>query len=156
MTRFCATHKQIIVAKEWKYDIGHPNSLPIQPLPFIGRDKEIAACLALLLRSDVRLLTLTGAGGAGKTRLALQVAADLLDDFAQGVFFVHLAPTRDPDLVASAIAQALCVRETSRRPALADLSNYLRQKQMLLVLDNFEQVMDAGPLVGQILGAAPG
>src|SRR5207253_465242 len=84
-----------------------PNNLPAQPTPLIGREREIADISALLHRDDVRLLTLTGPGGTGKTRLGLQVAADLLDAFADGVYFVNLAPIGDANLVVSAIAQTL-------------------------------------------------
>src|SRR5713226_3075591 len=92
-----------------------PNNLPAQLTPFIGREAEVTAVCALLRRPEVRLLTLTGTGGVGKTRLAFQVAADLLEDFADGVYFVSLAPISDPDLVTSAIAHTLGVRETADR-----------------------------------------
>ena len=97
-----------------------PQNLPAQATPLIGREKETAAVQALLRREEVRLVTLTGPGGTGKTRLGLQVAADLLDEFADGVFFVELAPISDPDLVASTIAQTLGVRETSGMPAAGE------------------------------------
>src|SRR5207245_2830507 len=102
-----------------------------------------------------RLLTLTGPGGSGKTRLGLQIAADLLDDFAQGVCFVSLAPISDPELVASAIAQVLGVRESGGEPLSESLKAYLREKQMLLLLDNFEQVLAAAPLVAELLASCP-
>src|SRR5437588_9294657 len=91
----------------------HPNNLPIQPTPFIGREKEVAAVTRLLQRSDVRLVTLSGPGGVGKTRLALHVAAELSDDFADGEFVVALAPVDDPAQVVPAIAQTLGISESS-------------------------------------------
>ncbi len=91
------------------------HNLPLQPTPFLGREREVGEVVALLRRPDVRLLTLTGPGGTGKTRLALQAAAELLDGFADGVFFVPLAPLADPALVPSAIASALAIREEADR-----------------------------------------
>ena len=131
------------------------SNLPIQATPLIGREHEVAATCALLRRVDVRLLTLTGSGGTGKTRLALQVAADLLDACANGVYFVALAPISDPTLVAATIAQALGISDIAGQPLLERLKAYLRSKQLLLLLDNFEQVLAAAPLVGELLAAAP-
>jgi predicted ATPase/class 3 adenylate cyclase len=133
-----------------------PNNLPAQPTPLIGREKEAEAVVALLHRPDARLVTLTGPGGTGKTRLALQVAADTLDDFPDGVWFVNLAPITDPTLVASSIAQALGVRETGGQPLVDSLKAYLGEKRLLLLLDNFEQVVSASPLVADLVAAAPG
>lgn len=132
-----------------------PNNLPLLRDALIGREKEIAAAQALLLRPDVALVTLTGPGGAGKTRLALQVAADLIDDFADGVFFVNLAPLFDPTLILTAIAQPLDVREQGNRPLLDSVKDYLRDKQALLVMDNFEHLASAAPVVTDLLTAAP-
>src|SRR2546423_12653777 len=132
----------------------HPHNLPVQPTPLIGRQREVAAVQQLLLREDVRLLTLTGPGGSGKTRLGLHVAAELLDDFADGVFAVGLASITDPGLVASTIATTLGVRETRAQPLITGLKDYLRDKQLLLLLDNFEQVLPAAPLVWELLAAA--
>ncbi|MFQ5794857.1 MAG: AAA family ATPase [Candidatus Bipolaricaulia bacterium] len=103
----------------------------------------------------MRLLTLTGAGGTGKTRLGLQAAADLIDDFEDGVYFVDLAPISDPGLVVSAIAQKMGVREAEvgGRPLLDSLKEHLRDKQILLLLDNFEQVVAAAPQVAELLAA---
>ena len=103
---------------------------------------------------QLRLLTLSGTGGTGKTRLALQVAADLVDDFEQGVFFVPLATLSDPGLVLQTIAQAFAVREAAGRQLQEQLQTHLRDQQILLVLDNFEQVIDAAPLVSDLLAAA--
>jgi predicted ATPase/class 3 adenylate cyclase len=132
-----------------------PNNLPVQRSPLIGREKELAEVENLLLRPDVGVVTLTGPGGTGKTRLALQVAADMLDSFAEGVFFVNLAPITDPGLVISTIAQTLDVKEAGSTPIIETVANYLRGKEMLLLLDNFEQVADASPQVGQLLSRCP-
>jgi predicted ATPase/class 3 adenylate cyclase len=131
-----------------------PNNLPTQLTSFIGRDDQVREARQLLERS--RLLTLTGPGGTGKTRLSLQIAAGLLDQFPDGVYFVPLSAIRDPDLVPSAIAQALAISMTgSRRPIEALLEN-LREKQTLLVLDNFEQVLEAAPIATQLLEGSAG
>ncbi len=132
-----------------------PNNIPLQPTPLIGRDKEVSDCTALLTRDVVWLLTLTGPAGTGKTRLAIQVAAELLDDFRDGVFFVPLAEITDLVMVLPAVAQALGVREEAGKPVVDRLKDYLRDKQMLLVLDNFEQVLDAATGVSEMLSAAP-
>jgi predicted ATPase/class 3 adenylate cyclase len=131
----------------------HPNNLPIQPTPFIGRQKEVAAVTRLLKRSDVRLLTLSGPGGVGKTRLGLHVVAELSDDFADGVFVVALAPVNDPMQVVPAIAQTLAISEASDRPLFTLLQDFLKEKQMLLLLDNFEQVGDAAVMLAELLAA---
>jgi predicted ATPase/class 3 adenylate cyclase len=131
------------------------NNLPTQLTSLVGREKELSEIAGLLRRPEVRLLTLTGAGGTGKTRLGLQAAADLLDEFDSGVFFVALAPISDPELVASAIAEPLAVRESAERTLTEALEEHLRDKELLLVLDNFEQVVGAAPLVGQLLSTCP-
>jgi len=132
-----------------------PYSLPVQATPLVGREAELAAITRRLRSTEVRLLTLTGAGGIGKTRLALQAAAELLDDYAGGVFFVTLAPIAEPSLLVSAIAQALGLRDAggSLRESLRD---FLRDKQLLLVLDNFEHLLQAVSLVPELLAEAPG
>ncbi|MDQ5851887.1 MAG: adenylate/guanylate cyclase domain-containing protein, partial [Chloroflexota bacterium] len=133
-----------------------PNNLPAQPTPFIGREREVAAVRQRLLHPDIRLITLTGPGGIGKTRLGLRVAAQVLNDFPDGVYFVALAPISDPMLVSVTVAQTLGVKETSGESLLDSLKAYLREKQLLLLLDNFEQVVVAAPLITELLAAAPG
>jgi predicted ATPase/class 3 adenylate cyclase/DNA-binding CsgD family transcriptional regulator len=133
----------------------YPNNLPIQLTPFIGREQEVTAVCDLLLRVDVRLMTLTGAGGTGKTRLGVQVAAELTDAFADGVFFVNLAPISDPALVVPTIAETLSMREGAGQSLLERLRENLRPKQMLLLLDNFEQVVSAAEQVVDLLTACP-
>jgi predicted ATPase len=133
-----------------------PTNLPIQPTAFIGREKEIGEVCALLRQEDVRLLTLTGPAGTGKTRLGLQAGAELLDDFQDGVFFVSLAPIRDPDQVVPSIASTLDLREAGGRPLAGVLKSYLKHKQMLLVIDNFEHVADAAQELGELGQASPG
>jgi predicted ATPase/class 3 adenylate cyclase len=130
-----------------------PNNLPTQLTTFIGRDAELEEAAGLL--ATARLLTLTGPGGTGKTRLSLQLAARAADDFPDGVFFVPLEPIRDPMLVAPRIASAVGVSETSARPIAESLGDWLRDKRLLLVLDNFEQVVSAAPIVAELLRMAP-
>jgi predicted ATPase/DNA-binding CsgD family transcriptional regulator len=133
----------------------HAHNLPVQLTSFIGREKEVAKAAQMVLRDDVRLLTLTGPGGIGKTRLGLQVAAELSEQFADGVFFVNLAPIGDPALVLPTIAQTLGVQESAMRSVLDILQSVLQEKQMLLVLDNFEQVMSAAVEVVALLAGCP-
>ncbi len=129
--------------------------LPVQFTPFIGREQEVAAVAHLLRREEVRLLTLTGPGGIGKTRMALQVAAELSEVFPEGVYFVNLAPISDPDLVVPTIAQTLGLREITGQPLLSLLKTYLSEKHLLLLLDNFEQVVAAAPKLSELLIECP-
>ncbi len=133
----------------------YPNNLPVQLTPFIGREQELTAVCDLLRREDVRLLALTGPGGTGKTRLGLQIAAELSEYFDDGVFFVNLAPTSDPELVVPTIAETLGIREGADQSLFERLKEDLRQKQMLLLLDNFEQVVSAAVQVVDLLIACP-
>jgi len=134
----------------------HPHNLPRQPTPFVGREREVGEVVALLRRDDVQLLTLTGPGGTGKTRLALQAAAELLEDSPDGVFFISLAPVTNPDQLVSAIAGALGMRQEGVQLLPEQLRDFLRAKQLLLVLDNFEHLSEAAPVVGELLSTAPG
>ena len=119
----------------------HPNNLPVQLTPSSGASRNWNSILHFLRREDVRLLTLTGPGGAGKTRLGLQVAAELSDFFVDGVFFVNLAPISDSTLVVPTVAETLDIQERADPFLLKRLKDVLSQRQMLLLLDNFEQVV---------------
>jgi predicted ATPase/class 3 adenylate cyclase len=130
-----------------------PTNLPPQRTSFVGREREVAEVTSRL--SKTRLLTLTGPGGTGKTRLALKVAAGHLDRFPDGVFFADLSPIVDPALVPMAIAQALLVREEPGRELLDTLADHLRDRHLLLVLDNSEQVIEAGAAIARLLDRAP-
>jgi predicted ATPase len=120
-------------------------NLPVQPTPLVGREEELAEVLSLL--SEARLVTLTGAGGSGKTRLALQVAAELVEEFKDGVWWVSLAALRDAELVEPTIAQVVGAKD--------GLADHLRDKQTLLLLDNFEQLLPAAPKISALLTEAP-
>ena len=126
-----------------------PTNLPVQPTPLIGRERELETVSELLGRDDVRLLTLTGAGGAGKTRLALQAAAELVEEFPQGVYLVTLEPVADPALLLPTISQTIGARETAK------LSDFLAARRTLLVLDNLEHLLEATPALSTLLAAAP-
>ena len=130
-----------------------PHNLPSSTTSLIGRVAELETLRALV--AEARLVLLTGAGGSGKTRLALALGQQVLDHFRDGVFVVDLVAIRDPRLVASAIADVLGVSETSNVAVVDSLKHYLELRQMLLLLDNFEQVIEAAPLLTELLSAAP-
>lgn len=132
-----------------------PTNLPAPLSSFIGREWELRQVTALLRRPDVRLLTLTGVGGAGKTRLSVHAAAHFLDEFQDGVFFVPLATVTRPELVAPAIARVVGVQDDTDTPVFEQLTNHLRARHMLLLIDNFEQVLDAATALTDLLQAAP-
>jgi len=129
-----------------------PNNLPAQLTSFVGREEEIAEIGKVL--GLTRLLTLTGAGGTGKTRLALHVATEVLTEYPDGAFFVDLSSVTDPALVPSAVAGALGVPEVAGRSVLEGVKDHLRDKELLLVVDNFEQVAEAGPVIEELLTSA--
>src|SRR5215218_9963332 len=135
---------------------GHlPHNLPTHPTPFLGREREVEEAVALLLQPGVRLVTLTGPGGVGKTRLGTRVAAEALDSFSDGAFMVDLARLTDPDLVPSATATALGLREQPGQTLSQTLADYLRERTILLLFDNFEHVLTAATLAADLLAAAP-
>jgi predicted ATPase/transcriptional regulator with XRE-family HTH domain len=139
----------------WRSGYRRQTNLPARLTQLIGREQDRAAVGALLLHPHTRLVTLTGPPGIGKTHLAMEVARDLIDHFADGVFFVDLAPVTDPDLALSAVARALRLTESGPRPREAALLDYVAGRRMLLLLDNFEQILDAAGAVVQLLEAGP-
>jgi non-specific serine/threonine protein kinase len=145
---------QTAPTEEITFTVAPPSNLPHPLTPLLGRDIERDDVVSLLRRDDVRVVTLTGPGGTGKTRLSLDVAAEVLRDYADGVWWISLGPILDARLVLSEIATVLGVHEGG--VALAEaVKSALRGRAMLLVLDNFEQVLDAAPVIAQILTAAP-
>jgi predicted ATPase/class 3 adenylate cyclase len=133
----------------------HAHNLPVQPTPLVGRDEALAAVCALLRDDNTRLVTLTGPGGVGKTRLSLQVAAELVDVFADGVWFTRLSRLSDASLVLPTIGATLGLSEAATQSMAQTLSAYLHERQVLLVLDNFEQLVAAAPDIAALLEAAP-
>jgi predicted ATPase/serine/threonine protein kinase len=134
------------------------NNLPVPGTALVGRDEELAAAKKLLLRDDVRLVTVTGPGGIGKSRLALEMARELSEIFPSGIYFVPLSAVNDPGLIAFAIAQTLGIREKANQPPLESLREYLQSSlsaPMLLLIDNFEHVMGAAPMLAELLALAP-
>jgi predicted ATPase/DNA-binding SARP family transcriptional activator len=145
------------IAPDAQYSIRNSQfSIPAPAGPLIGRDQELAAICTLLRRADVRLLTLSGPGGAGKTQLGIAAAGALGGERADGAAFVALAALRDPALVVGAIAHALGLRESAGQPLIELLKAALREREILLLLDNFEQVTVAAPQLAELLAAAPG
>jgi predicted ATPase/class 3 adenylate cyclase len=148
-------HLYQVVAEGLQAEFPRPRTLerstniPPQLTSFVGRRREIEEVKERL--RETRLLTLTGPGGTGKTRLSIQVASEMLEGFEDGAFFVALAPISDPALVVPTIAKALGLREEAHRPTIETVSEYLEEKQLLLVLDNFEQVLEGAPNVGEML-----
>jgi predicted ATPase/serine/threonine protein kinase len=134
-----------------------PSNLPVQRTAFIGREHETTALAQLLLRADVQLVTLTGPGGIGKSRLALRVAAEVAAEFPGGVCFVPLSGVSDHGLIAPTIAQALGIRETGNQPPQESLKEYVGElnQPMLLLLDNFEHLVSAAPAIAQLLASGP-
>ena len=130
-------------------------NVPTPPTPLIGREQEVMATCALLRQPEVRLITLTGPGGVGKTHLSLQIAIDMREDFTYGVYFVPLALISDPNLVVFAIAQEIGLKETGDEPLLNLLKAYLQDKHLLLLLDNFEQLLVVVPRLSELLAACP-
>ena len=135
---------------------GRPHNLPLQLTLFVGRETALADAASRLRNPGTRLLTLLGPGGTGKTRIALQLAAECLHDFTDGAFFVALDPVRDTEHVAMAIASALGLKEGGGSEVRGAVGDFLASRNLLLVLDNFEQVVEAGPLVSDLLRRAPG
>jgi non-specific serine/threonine protein kinase len=134
----------------------HAQQFPAPATSLIGRDQEVAGVVGLLRDESAPLVTITGPGGVGKTRLALKVASELANSFRDGVWFVPLAPVHDPGLVLPAIAQALGLRESGSGQAAEQLAGRLADADILIILDNFEQVVDAAFAISQLVAACPG
>ena len=131
-------------------------NLPVQPTALVGRRSELEALRELLREPEIRLVTLSGLGGVGKTRLALHAAAELVEELPDGVFLVPLAPVRDPDLLIPTIARTIGLQEVPGEPLSLTVESYLRRRTLLLVLDNVEHLAAAAPQVAELLAAAPG
>ncbi|MBA2760053.1 MAG: tetratricopeptide repeat protein [Chloroflexia bacterium] len=154
-----ALAKEIREASVIRTDFARPSihiaNLPVPPNPLVGRGREIEELLDLLLQPRVRLVTISGTGGVGKTRLAIEAASLARDEFADDACFVGLAQVRDPDLVMPSVARALDLDDASDEPPLARLRDRLRDSNLLLVVDNFEQVLDAASGIADLLAACP-
>jgi predicted ATPase len=134
---------------------GRVTNLPAQPTPLVGRDQELETVRTLLLAKDTRMVTLTGPGGTGKTRLALQVAANSVDEFPDGVYGVMLAPVMDPEVVPLELARVVGIEEMPTQPIVGALKAGLAGRRTLILLDNFEHVGAAAPLLAELLAACP-
>ena len=141
--------------REITSEIAAPNNLSGKFSPIIGREKEISEITNLLKGDSIRLLTLTGIGGTGKTRLAYEIAVEMLSEFVDGVFFIPLAAVRNAEFVASEIARPLGVKDAGGKSLLETLKDFLKEKQILLVVDNFEQILSAAPVLNELLANAP-
>ena len=139
-----------------KKSASRTNNLPLQPTPLVGREREVEEVGEWVRGGNARVLTLTGPGGTGKTRVALAAGADLLGEFEDWVYFVALASTHDPELVPSAIAGSLGVKESAEQSVLETLKGYLHHKRLLLILDNFEQVLGGTSVVVELVRSCPG
>jgi len=157
LTRELASLRDRLSEAPSRHSLTRTCNLPAQRTMFIGRDREVAAVKELLLRDDVHVITLTGPGGIGKTRLGLQVAGDAAESFPSGVCFIPLAAVHDPALVPSIIAQALEMRETRHQVTIESLKEYLRdlRTNLLLFFDNFEHLLAAVPAVAELFSIAP-
>jgi predicted ATPase len=158
LARELATIRDHFSEKPGKHAEIRPTNLPVPRTGFVGRDKEVAAAKELLLRQDARLITVTGPGGIGKSRLALHVASALVDHFPGGIHFVPLASVSDPGLIASAIVETLGIREAGGQSPLETLKENFQdgwRAPTLLLLDNFEHLMQAAPTVAELLAAGP-
>ncbi len=131
------------------------HNLPAESTPLIGREKELKKTTELLQCEDIHLVTLTGPGGTGKTGLALKTARNLTEHFKDGVFFVDLSPYREPESVLASIANTIGLRETGSRPIIDELKSKLQKKKFLLLLDNFEQVMNTASKIGELILSCP-
>jgi Bacterial transcriptional activator domain/NACHT domain len=133
-----------------------PANLPVPATPFVGRRHELAELVALLQSRGTRLLTLTGAGGSGKTRLALRVAEMCAAEYRDGIWFVAFADITDPELIAAIISQTVELDEETGGPPVRRLEQWLGQREVLLVLDNLEQLADGSAVLAVLLSACPG
>ena len=158
LARELAAIRDRVAEKPAKQAEARPANLPAQRTGFVGRENEVAAAKELLLRQDVRVVTVTGPGGIGKTRLAVQVASGLVEHFPGGIHFVPLSSISDPSLISSAIVQAMGIREAKGQSPLQILNEHFQDSlraPILLLLDNFEHLIQAAPMVARLLAIGP-